>query len=52
MSENLKNTILRFAIVFVVIALLFVVVFVRIITIQTVQRDRWESLVDKRESNY
>ena len=52
MSENLKNTILRFAIVFVVIALLFVVVFVRIITIQTVQRDRWEGLVDKRESNY
>ena len=52
MSENLKHTILRFAIVFVVIALLFVVVFVRIITIQTVQRDRWESLVDKRESNY
>ena len=52
MSENLKNTILRFAIVFVVIALLFVVVFIRIITIQTVQRDRWEGLVDKRESNY
>ena len=52
MSENLRNTILRFAIVFVVIALLFVVVFVRIIAIQTVQRDRWESLVDKRESNY
>ena len=41
MSENLKNTILRFAIVFVVIALLFVVVFIRIITIQTVQRDHW-----------
>lgn len=52
MSENLRNTILRFAIVFVVIALLFVLVFVRIIAIQTVQRDRWESLVDKRESNY
>lgn len=52
MSENLKHTILRFAIVFIVIALMFVVVFVRIITIQTVQRDQWESLVDKRESNY
>lgn len=52
MSDNLKNTILRFAIVFAVIAMLFVVVFVRILTIQTVQRDRWESLVDKRESNY
>ena len=52
MSENLKHTILRFAIVFVGIALLFGLVAVRIITIQTVQRDRWESLVDNRESNY
>ena len=52
MSENLKNTILRFAIVFAVIAVLFGVVLVRIIVIQTVQRDRWESLVDQRESNY
>ncbi len=52
MSENLKHTILRFAIVFVGIALLFGLVVVRIITIQTVQRDRWESLVDNRESNY
>ncbi len=52
MSDSLKNTVLRFAIVFVMIALLFIVVFVRIVAIQTVQRDRWESLVDKRESNY
>ena len=52
MSENLKHTILRFAIVFVMIALLFVVVFVRIVVIQTAQREQWESLVDQRESNY
>lgn len=52
MSENLKNTILRFAIVFVLIAILFIVVFVRIIVIQTAQRDQWIGLVDKRESNY
>lgn len=51
MSENLKNTILRFAIVFAIIALLFGVVFVRIIVLQTVQREKWESVVS-REDNY
>ena len=43
MSENLKNTILRFAIVFAVIASLFMVVFVRIIVLQTAQRNLWIS---------
>ena len=51
MSENLKNTVLRFAIVFAVITLLFVVVFVRIIVLQTAQRDKWEGVVN-REENY
>lgn len=51
MSENLKNTVLRFAIVFVGIALLFVVVFVRIVVLQTVQRSKWEGVVN-REDNY
>jgi cell division protein FtsI (penicillin-binding protein 3) len=51
MSENLKITILRFAIVFAMIALLFGVVFVRIIVLQTVQRDKWEGVVS-REDNY
>ena len=51
MSENLKNTVLRFAIVFMVIALLFGVVFVRIIVLQTVQRGKWEGVVN-REDNY
>ncbi len=51
MSENLKNTVLRFAIVFMVIALLFGVVFVRIIVLQTAQRGKWEGVVN-REDNY
>lgn len=51
MSENLKNTVLRFAIVFAVITLLFVVVSVRIIVLQTAQRDKWEGVVN-REDNY
>ena len=51
MSENFRNTIFRFAIVFVTIALLFVVVLVRIVVLQTAQRDKWEGLVN-RENNY
>ena len=51
MSENFRNTIFRFAIVFVTIALLFVVVLVRIVVLQTAQRDKWEGLVN-REKNY
>ena len=51
MSENLKNTIFRFAIVFVLIALMFVVVFARIIVLQTVQREKWMSVV-ALEDNY
>lgn len=51
MSENLKNTVLRFAIVFMVITLLFGVVFVRIIVLQTAQRGKWEGVVN-REDNY
>jgi cell division protein FtsI (penicillin-binding protein 3) len=42
---------LRFAIVFAVITLLFVVVFVRIVVLQTAQRDKWEGVVN-REDNY
>ena len=51
MSENLKNTIFRFAIVFVLIALVFVVVFARIIVLQTVQREKWMNVV-ALEDNY
>jgi cell division protein FtsI (penicillin-binding protein 3) len=51
MSDNQRHTILRFAIVFAVITLLFLVVIGRIIKIQTVEKDKWLSLVEKRESN-
>ena len=51
MSENLKNTIFRFAIVFVLIALMFVVVFARIIVLQTVQREKWMGVAEQ-ENNY
>lgn len=48
MSETFKNTILRFAIVFAMIAFLFVIVFVRIIVLQTVQKADLEELVSDR----
>lgn len=51
MSDNQKNTILRFAIVFAVIFVLFLVVIFRIFKIQTVEKDKWLGLVEKRESN-
>jgi cell division protein FtsI (penicillin-binding protein 3) len=51
MSENLKNTIFRFAIVFALIAMMFCVVFVRIIVLQTVQRDKWMGVAEQ-ENNY
>jgi cell division protein FtsI (penicillin-binding protein 3) len=51
MSENQRHTILRFAIVFAIILILFIVVIGRIFKIQTVERDRWLGLVEKREAN-
>ena len=51
MSENVKHTILRFAAVFISISLLFLVVLVRVIKLQTVERDKWLSLVETRENN-
>lgn len=50
MSDIVKNTILRFAIIFLVIAALFVVVIARVIKLQTVERGQWESVADKFES--
>ena len=52
MSENVKHTVLRFAIVFGVILLFFVVVFVRIISLQTVHRSELEAMVADRDSVY
>lgn len=51
MSEKQRHTILRFAIVFVVIALMFLVVVGRIFKLQTTERDKWLSLVENREAN-
>ena len=50
MSDNLKNTILRFAVIFVVIVMLFGVVLFQIGRLQTVERSQWESIADKFES--
>ncbi len=52
MSENVKHTVLRFAIVFGVILLFFVIVFVRIISLQTVHRSELEAMVADRDSVY
>lgn len=51
MSENFKRTILRFGALFIVIALLFVVVLVRIVYIQTAERDYWLNKID-HETDY
>ncbi len=52
MSENVKHTVLRFAIVFGVILLLFGIVFARIISLQTVHRSELEAMVADRDSVY
>lgn len=52
MSENVKHTILRFAVVFGIILVLFVVVFARIISLQTVHRAELEAKVAHRDSVY
>lgn len=51
MSENLKKTILRFAIVFIGIALLFVIVLFRIIYIQTIEKEKWEKASKQHRTN-
>lgn len=51
MSENQRHTILRFAIVFAIITLLFFVVIAQIVKIQTTEREKWLSLVENREAN-
>ena len=48
MSDEQKNTILRFAIIFLLIALGFVMVIAKIVYIQTVERDRWLAIADKQ----
>ena len=52
MSENVKHTVLRFAIVFGVILLFFGVVLARIISLQTIHRSELEAMVADRDSVY
>ncbi len=48
MGDNQRNTILRFAAVFVLIVVGFVSVFVKIIVIQTKERDQWLKVADSQ----
>ena len=47
--NDIKHTILRFAFVFTMIFLLFVVVAIRVVKIQTVERNLWLKVVEQRE---
>ena len=49
MSENLKNTILRFAAVFFLIVAAFVGVLVQILHIQLSEREQWENAAKKNQ---
>ena len=42
MSDNLKQTILRFALIFIGISVMFVIVLAQIVYIQTAEKDKWE----------
>ena len=48
MSEEQRNTVLRFAMIFLVIALGFVAVLGKIIYIQTAERDEWLKVAEKQ----
>ncbi len=48
MHDNITHTIIRFAIVFVIISLGFVCVLGKIIVLQTKERSRWEQVVDRQ----
>lgn len=52
MSENMQHTILRFAVVFLFIAIGFVVVILRIFSLQYVHREELEKKVTQRDSVY
>ncbi len=51
MSENVKKTIVIFAVIFGLIVLMFGVVVAKIIYIQTVEYDKWEKISAKRTSS-
>ena len=48
MSDEQRNTVWRFAMIFTIIALGFVAVIGKIIYIQTVERDEWLKVAEKQ----
>ncbi len=48
MSDEQRNTVLRFAVIFMVIALGFVAVLAKIIYVQTVERDEWMKVAERQ----
>lgn len=48
MSDEQRNTVWRFAMIFILIALGFVAVLVKIIYVQTVERDEWLKVAEKQ----
>lgn len=49
MSDKLKNMVLRFAVIFGVMILLFACVIAKIVYIQTAERDKWEKIAGQQE---
>ena len=48
MSDEQRNTVWRFAMIFIVIALGFIAVLVKIVYIQAVERDEWLKVAEKQ----
>ena len=48
MSENMKYAVIRFAIIFILIALMFVGVLAKIVYTQTVERDKWLKIAEQQ----
>ena len=52
MSDEQRNTVLRFAVIFIIIALGFVAVLGKIVYIQTVERAEWMKVAEKQVPTY
>ena len=48
MSDEQRNTVLRFAVIFIVIALGFVAVLAKIVYVQTVEREEWMKVAERQ----
>lgn len=51
MSDNFKNMILRFGIVYFIIVVAFILVVYKIVVIQTVERDNWLAIQEKSKKS-